>query len=217
MEIILIARIEARIACHEDYRLCIILSFRGYDASVLLRKCPLQRRRACFQWAHLRTLSRSHQQGFYFWFISSEGRDKLDQQLYLNESVAEFHYSNSACGLLRPFVGSVGFVPVMTREIRIEAGQTGRAKGSSCKWTWRALLTRLSKTEVPASEMKLNQPFDRFPCRRFAFKISAIHLWRLSVVLRRVGCVVLFVCDFACAGLCRKAEAVRDPPTKPPH
>ncbi len=55
-----------------------------------------------------------------FFLVHSEGRDKLDQQLALNEN-GEFQIQ-LAPGLYDVFAGSVGFVPY-AKEIRIEAGK----------------------------------------------------------------------------------------------
>ncbi|MGB9407072.1 MAG: carboxypeptidase-like regulatory domain-containing protein [Terracidiphilus sp.] len=55
-----------------------------------------------------------------FFLVHSEGRDKLDQQLTLNEN-GEFHIQ-LAPGLYDLFIGSVGFVPY-AKEIRIQANK----------------------------------------------------------------------------------------------
>ena len=84
-----------RIASHEDYNLH-HSPFRGSDTGLLAQAAT----------------------GTFL--VHSEERDKLDQQLTLNEN-GEFHIQ-LAPRLYDLFVGSVGFVPY-AKEFRIEAGK----------------------------------------------------------------------------------------------
>ena len=101
-----------RIASHEDYNLH-HSPFRGSDTGLLAQAAT-----GTLQGRISDSLGAAISRGFFL--VHSEGRDKLDQQLTLNEN-GEFHIQ-LAPRLYDLFVGSVGFVPY-AKEFRIEAGK----------------------------------------------------------------------------------------------